>query len=513
MFARATLLALLAALPQAALAATPVSTDATDLWWMATAPGRGVNVIQQGNTIFATFFLYGADGKAHWYVAPSLPTSGTPDSESLIFQGPLYETTGPAFPDTFNPAQVTTREVGTARFHYDRPYDADLQFTADGKSDEWFVTRQTWAPLDLSGSYYRVVRVERGTAGCTAPTHTVDLNVASIAQSGTNVTISTAHGTPSIFSCTFNGTYTQAGHLGTIGGNFTCSDNTSGPFTISEIEAGPLGWLGRFSANVSGCNVVGNIGGTRDSLSSRPAEVTDLWWNPSESGWGVNLMQQQDVIFATFFVYGADRQAHWYVASNMRATSMATDGGSFSGALYETTGPAFASSFPAFDPSRVTTRQAGTATFDYQRPGRGTLTYTVDGVTVVKQVVRQTWTANDPSGRYEMTLVEQGNGCLPGPGGFNLGDTLVTTAGSTVSLSTGLDNTGASCTYSGEYSQAGRTGSITGTYSCGNQSGPFTMTEVSVGTHGFLARINRTENGCNLTGQIGGARLDVIDAP
>jgi len=233
MFARATLLALLAALPQAALAATPVSTDATDLWWMATAPGRGVNVIQQGNTIFATFFLYGADGKAHWYVAPSLPTSGTPDSESLIFQGPLYETTGPAFPDTFNPAQVTTREVGTARFHYDRPYDADLQFTADGKSDEWFVTRQTWAPLDLSGSYYRVVRVERGTAGCTAPTHTVDLNVASIAQSGTNVTISTAHGTPSIFSCTFNGTYTQAGHLGTIGGNFTCSDNTSGPFTIS----------------------------------------------------------------------------------------------------------------------------------------------------------------------------------------------------------------------------------------------------------------------------------------
>jgi hypothetical protein len=513
MYPRVSFLALLLALPQAALAANPFTADTTDLWWSSRTSGRGVNVIQQGNTIFATFFLYGTDGKAHWYVAPSLTTPGGPASEEIIFTGKLYETTGPAFSDTFNPAQVTTREVGTARFDYSRPYDADLSFTADGKSDEWFLERQTWAAIDMSGRYYDVVRVEHGVGSCTTPTHMVDLNEMVVTQSGSNVHIATSHGAPSIFSCNFDGTYSQAGRLSAVVGNFSCSDNTSGPFAMSELETGSTGILGRFTASVNGCFVVGNIGGTRDTIAARPADVTDLWWNPAESGWGVNLMQQQDTLFATFFVYGADRQAHWYVASGMQATSLSATSGFFTGPLYETTGPAFAASFPGFDPSRVTIRQVGTANFSYASPNRGALTYTVDGVSVVKDVVRQTWAGNDPSGRYHMTLVEQGNGCPPLLGKTNLGESLVTTAGSTVTIKTGQNVTGALCTYTGTYSQSGRLGTIIGNYDCGTQPGTFTMTNVTPGTHGLLASITRTENGCTTVGQIGGARLDVIDPP
>jgi hypothetical protein len=41
---------------------------------------------------------------------------------------------------------------------------------------------------------------------------------------------------------------------------------------------------------------------------------SDLWWNPLESGWGVNISQQADILFVTFFVFDANRQPSWYTA-------------------------------------------------------------------------------------------------------------------------------------------------------------------------------------------------------
>jgi hypothetical protein len=38
---------------------------------------------------------------------------------------------------------------------------------------------------------------------------------------------------------------------------------------------------------------------------SRAAQTNyqDMWWNPAESGWGVNLTHQGDILFATLFTY------------------------------------------------------------------------------------------------------------------------------------------------------------------------------------------------------------------
>ncbi|HEY3585288.1 MAG TPA: hypothetical protein VGL90_13045, partial [Casimicrobiaceae bacterium] len=41
---------------------------------------------------------------------------------------------------------------------------------------------------------------------------------------------------------------------------------------------------------------------------------SDLWWVPSESGWGVQFVQQGALIFATMFVYDANGKPTWYVA-------------------------------------------------------------------------------------------------------------------------------------------------------------------------------------------------------
>ena len=43
-------------------------------------------------------------------------------------------------------------------------------------------------------------------------------------------------------------------------------------------------------------------------------DFSDIWWNAAESGWGINVIQRSDIIFATLFVYGPDNTARWYSA-------------------------------------------------------------------------------------------------------------------------------------------------------------------------------------------------------
>ena len=45
----------------------------------------------------------------------------------------------------------------------------------------------------------------------------------------------------------------------------------------------------------------------------------DLWWNPNESGWGINFAHQGDILFATLFTYGADGRSLWFVMSRRRS--------------------------------------------------------------------------------------------------------------------------------------------------------------------------------------------------
>jgi lysyl endopeptidase len=113
--------------------------------------------------------------------------------------------------------------------------------------------------------------------------------------------------------------------------------------------------------------------------------VQDLWWNPNESGWGVNIAHQGSILFATLFVYGADGKPEWFVMSNGSGNNQ----GVFTGALYRTTGPVFNAS----PWSAPTVTQVGTMTFDFSTGNSGQLTYTVDGVQVVKTITRQVFSS------------------------------------------------------------------------------------------------------------------------
>jgi len=113
--------------------------------------------------------------------------------------------------------------------------------------------------------------------------------------------------------------------------------------------------------------------------------LTALWWNPSESGWGLNLNHQGSIVFGTLFTYDATRAPLWLV---MSGGVMQPDGITYTGDLYRTTGPAFnASPFTPIGPENLT--KVGTMSVSFPDANVGTLTYTVNGTSVSKSIQRQ----------------------------------------------------------------------------------------------------------------------------
>ncbi|MGZ5101721.1 MAG: trypsin-like serine peptidase [Usitatibacter sp.] len=118
------------------------------------------------------------------------------------------------------------------------------------------------------------------------------------------------------------------------------------------------------------------------------ANYTDLWWNSAESGWGLNLNHQSDKIFATLYTYAPDGRDMWLVASSLPRQP----DGSYAGALYRAVGPAFnASPWTSY-----TLTQVGTMTLAFAGSNQGTLTYSVNGVSVTKAIQRNLFSSPQP---------------------------------------------------------------------------------------------------------------------
>src|SRR5258708_2919415 len=240
--------------------------------------GWGLNIVHQGNILFATWFTYDTDGSGMWLIV-----SNAPRGNNGSYSGTLYRTTGPGFnaaPFTsIGPSNYT--EVGSITLSFSDANTGTMSYTVNGVAQTKPIARFTYVT--------------------TPPT------------------------------CT-------------LGGNPGASPN-----------------------------------------------YQDLWWNApdnSESGWGVNITHQGDILFATWFTYEAGGTAAtpakgmWLVMSNGSKTAP----GVYSGDLQRTTGPAF-SAVP-FDPTLVMRNTVGNATFTFTDANTGTFRYTVNGITQTKPIKR-----------------------------------------------------------------------------------------------------------------------------
>jgi len=219
------------------------------------------------------------------------------------------------------------------------------------------------------------------------------------------------------------------------------------------------------------------------SFTAHAGTFTDMWWNASESGWGMNIVQQDETAVITLYTYDANRNPVWYFASTVPVTAYTAAGlPIFVAELYRTRGPWEGGSF---DPAQVSPVRVGVLSLEPRDKDRLRLSYSVDGLTVNKEVTRMTFRHHKASGIYRGAFnLRQ---ILPDRGPFGTSET---NADIVLNIEAGQArmNTlvnGVQCEYRGPYVQSGKLGSFSGSFTCNNdRNGTFTVTDLEIAAHG-----------------------------
>lgn len=229
-------------------------------------------------------------------------------------------------------------------------------------------------------------------------------------------------------------------------------------------------------------------------------DLSDMWWNPSESGWGVEFVQQRDVIFAALYVHGSDGRPAWYTASMyFQGLAPQTHEMTYAGDLYETTGTWFGA--PAF--GTAVNRKVGTMSVVAPTMTAATLTYSVDGASVSKAIRRYTFRFDDYSGlRAGVHSVTSTRCDNPADDGTRTVPTTYSIAQSGNQMTILATDGAKTCSYSGTYTQDGRLGRLDSTYNCSNGDvGAMAFEEMSVQRFAVMGRLFGANNrGCHLEG-------------
>ena len=228
------------------------------------------------------------------------------------------------------------------------------------------------------------------------------------------------------------------------------------------------------------------------------SDFSDLWWNPAESGWGMQLVRGGDATFATLYVYDAKERPLFYTATLSAAGTV------WSGTLNETTGTYFGAG--AYDPAKVTVRGVGVMTFAPTNSETAIVSYSVDGIDVTKSVTRQTLRLENLSGAFAIATQRATTHCPDAS--MNVERTTLETAtvahaGNAITVDwTAGDRT---CRLAGTYIQAGRLGAAQTSYTCDDgEAGDMALFELHK-RDGFLTgrfQGHAITNGCDYRGRV-----------
>jgi hypothetical protein len=439
--------------------ATPQPLDATDMWFDPAESGWGLNLIHQGNTLFATLFVYGVDRQPKWFVASDVSAGPS------IYTGTLRECTGAWFGGPYSARPFACRDVGTLRFSLGATSGA-VDYTIDGVSVTKSVQRLTFRRTTLSGVYEGYIQ-PAANAGAAAR---ADLTFHVVTDDGSTFYMWTA--SDSQLACDWHGTTSQDGAFEHVSGTYQCPGRT-GTWSMS-VDPTTEGFFGKF--NDSG--VPGAIAAARSTGSTNlygSGWRNDMWYLPSENGWGFNAIEQGDTVFGTLFVYDPQGRPKWYFASALAQQGAVADGtSSYTGALYESTGAYFGGPFGA---AAFTPRQVGTMSFRARPDGTGDLAYSVDGVAVSTPLQRFGFRKQDFSGSYLGSYAHDRQAQIT-----------IDDSGSEFRMLLQDEYGGlGACNFAAPFSQAGSLREMNGTFACGSRTGTFSMRNATVSAQGFTA--------------------------
>lgn len=225
----------------------------------------------------------------------------------------------------------------------------------------------------------------------------------------------------------------------------------------------------------------------------------DLWWQPAESGWGINITHQHDIIFATWFVYNGDRTPLWFSMSRGEKINANT----YAGPLFITNGPGFSG---PFNPTEVTRLQVGNANLIFTDEKNAILSYTVNGLSVTKNITRQTYRDIPVNGTYFGSAVTAYSGCSIPTGSYSLNEQITVTAtGNNIVIREQAGT--ARCDSVGTFTQYGSLFQGSGTYSCSDgTAGTWFSPEMRATENSFVAKMETATGTCRGVGSIGGVK-------
>ena len=233
--------------------ATSYSNDQSDLWWNPNENGWGIQFVQRGSTIFATMFVYGANGNPAWYTATM---EGSKPNGVLTFTGDLYATTGTWFGTVpYDPAPLTLAKVGTMTWQKSSGDPGTLTYSVNGVNVTKSLTRQPIRNDDYTGSY--TVGIHYVSTACSNPAKNGPNDGSDtmiVTQNGTAITMTLA-----ALGCTVSGTYSQSGQFGSISGSVSCTNGDAGTFDAGNMVVTPVGMVMRLSSTSTktGCQSAG----------------------------------------------------------------------------------------------------------------------------------------------------------------------------------------------------------------------------------------------------------------
>ncbi len=157
---------------------------------------------------------------------------------------------------------------------------------------------------------------------------------------------------------------------------------------VSKVGNGILSFsnanTGSFSFSING--VTGSKSIVRQMFASGTTtpspDYSDLWWNASESGWGITISQQYGTIFALMFGYDSVGNSTWYFASNCKVA-----GNGCSGDLYQVTGGVRPTA--TWSGAGLAVTKVGIIEFTFTDANNGTTNYFINGAAGSKQITRE----------------------------------------------------------------------------------------------------------------------------
>ena len=120
-------------------------------------------------------------------------------------------------------------------------------------------------------------------------------------------------------------------------------------------------------------NVQGGLDDAKVLYSTGAPNYQGLWWNAAESGWGLNLAHQGDLLYATWYTYDANGRPSWLAMLAHRAS-----GETFAGDVIEVHGSPY--DVRPYDPSKKVVTTVGQATLSFLSNDAGTFTYNAKDV-------------------------------------------------------------------------------------------------------------------------------------